>query len=97
MLHNRPSRDLVICLLDAVERHLDTWASMNVLPDLARALISAHEALRSLGINERRLISLLRLLGAAGHVEEAALTQLGLDFQALVLVRSFQRPLLESH
>jgi hypothetical protein len=87
-LRNNPCRDLLSHALDVVEGLLDTWTAMAALPTLATALLAAHESLKSAGVNERRLISLLRQLGSTGHLEAQAATHLEQDFQELVLVSS---------
>lgn len=76
----------MVHLLDTVESNLDAWTSMGELPNLASALLSSHEALRLAGVNERRLVKLLRQLGAAGHLSVQVATQLESDFQGLVMV-----------
>lgn len=63
---------------------------MAALPSLGRALLSAHEGLKGSGVNDRRLVSLLRQLGSGGHLDSQALVQLEQDAQSLVLVRSIR-------
>lgn len=86
VFRNQPSRELLVHLLDTVESNLDSWTAMGQLSNLGLALLSSHEALRSSGVNERRLVRLLRQLGSAGHLSSQASTQLEQDFQGLVMV-----------
>lgn len=59
---------------------------MNMLSTLSTSLLVAHDGLKRDGVNERRLIALLRLLGQAGHLEQGGMTRLEQDYQELVLV-----------
>ena len=86
VLQSHPPRPLLLAVLDIVERHLDVWTATAALPALASALFAAHEALRGNGINERRLIKLLRRLGSAGHLAPATLSNLEDAFSSLMLV-----------
>lgn len=79
LLRSQPPRALVVHVLDVVESELDTWTGMAELPTLAGALLAAHTSLSSAGINERRLVNLLHLLGSAGHLDSPAFAQLQAD------------------
>lgn len=64
---------------------------MGQLGVLASALFDAHKVLKTSGVNDRRLLALLRQLGAAGHLELSVVTLLEQDYQELVLVSSIAR------
>lgn len=62
---------------------------MGQLGVLSTSLFNAHKTLKTAGVNDRRLIALLRHLGVAGHLEATAVTLLEQDFQEMVLVSRF--------
>ncbi|KAM0749703.1 hypothetical protein T439DRAFT_381275 [Meredithblackwellia eburnea MCA 4105] len=96
VLQTLPPRELLLYVLDVVEAHLDLWTAMGQLGHLAIAIYSAHESLKNSGVNDRRLVSLLRQLGVAGHLSTAALTQMELEFQGWTLSLSTTRSQAQS-
>ena len=59
---------------------------MGELGSVSTTLFNSHRTLKSAGVNDRRLIALLRQFGVAGHLEASAVTLLEQDFQEMVLV-----------
>lgn len=59
---------------------------MGALPDIAGALNIAHEELKAAGVNDRRIIALLRKLGAAGHTSAEIASQFEQEYQTLLVV-----------
>lgn len=86
---------LLLHILDLVELELDTWTAMGALPEIAGALVLAHEALKAAGVNDRRIISLLRKLGVAGHTSAESASQFEQEYQALLVVSTRSYDLAE--
>lgn len=87
VLQSSPARPLLLAVLNTIESCLDIWTAMGSLPTLGSALYGAHESLRSNGINDRRIVALLRQLGSNGHLTPAIATSLEESYSAFILVR----------
>ncbi|KDE04123.1 hypothetical protein MVLG_05415 [Microbotryum lychnidis-dioicae p1A1 Lamole] len=96
VLIHAPTRDVLSCVLDLVEGNLDCWTALGALPTLGQALLIAHEGLKANGINDRRLIALLRQFGRAQCLDATNLIKLEQDYQELVLSLSSSRPQQQS-
>ncbi|SCV69709.1 BQ2448_1103 [Microbotryum intermedium] len=88
VLIHAPTRDVLSCVLDLIEGNLDCWTALDALPTLGQALLIAHEGLKVDGVNDRRLIALLRQFGQAQCLDASNLTKLEQDYQELVLQQS---------
>jgi len=79
LLKAQGSRELVGRLLDVIEGGLDVWTALGSLSTLGSALMAAHAGLSASNVNDRRLVRLIKLLGQADHLDQAAFSQFEAD------------------
>ena len=66
------TNDLLDDLLDTLRRHLDVWASMDVVSTITEALYNSHLSWKARGIYMRPLVTLLLEVDDCRFLDEAS-------------------------
>ena len=81
------SSPLLTAVIETIRQHIEVWACMNRMRDVASALWTVHQTWRSRGSQNRVLLKLLAEVDNDRYLEPAAREQMLSDISAFSHVR----------
>ena len=82
------SSSLLTAVIETLRQHMEVWACMNRMQEVASALWAVHQTWRSRGSQNRVLLKLLAEVDNEVYLEPAAREQMLSDISAYTHVRS---------
>ena len=87
-LERATSGPTLSAVIETLRQHMEVWACMNRMKDIASALWAVHQAWRSRGLQNRVLLKLLAEVDNDSYLDPAAREQMLSDISAYTHVRS---------
>ena len=87
-LERATTLQLLVGIIETLCQHMEVWACMGVMRDIAAKLYVAHQYWRGRGIHSRQLLSLLTQVDKGRYLEPAQRDQVANDISAHSHVRS---------
>ncbi|KZT67178.1 hypothetical protein DAEQUDRAFT_673722 [Daedalea quercina L-15889] len=81
-LERATTHQLLVVVIETLCQHMEVWACMNVMRNVAAGLYAAHQYWRGRGIHSRQLLSLLMQVDKGRYLEQAQRDQVTNDVSA---------------